>query len=428
MRPRDRGETVRAEHDVGVEDCPVAQFDVDALALGSQVRHARPEAKGIFRELTGERFDEACPVHDEHAGAGLLLDVVRVERGQAATSDVADGSAWWSDVQRLEHRAGGGQLEALDGTHGIGPQRDARTDLAQRGSAFDDSDVDVAAREASGEGETADASSDDDDVHDVNVGDSERMPNRVLAARKCSFVLKFSASARREEAARSHFVERASRVDSRRMADADPTQVRKRPRQARSVAMVEAMLDACEELLASTGYERLSTRDVAARAGVSVGSLYQYFPAKPALVGAVIERKLERDFAALWARCEASRGRGAAACVDVVVRALVELFARQSALYTEMVAAMAEVAREVDVRTTIDAAAERMAILLRDEGAMVEERKHAVFLVSTALVATLRETARQAPERLTDPEFADELVHLVTGFLEPPRRGPARRA
>lgn len=188
------------------------------------------------------------------------------------------------------------------------------------------------------------------------------------------------------------------------------------------------MLDACEQLLAQTGYERLSTRDVAARAGVSVGSLYQYFPAKPALVGAVIERKLERDFVALREACALWRGQGARRFVEALVRTLVQLFAQRAALYTEMVAAMVEVEREVDVRSSIEGAAEDFEALLREEGAMVEGRKHAVFLVSTVLVATLRDTARRSPERLADPEFTDEMVHLVTAFLEPSGSAPSSAA
>ncbi len=70
------------------------------------------------------------------------------------------------------------------------------------------------------------------------------------------------------------------------------TSPRKQPRQQRSQATVEAILDATARVLCATGYDRASTNRVALAAGVSVGSLYQYFPSKEALVAALAERHI----------------------------------------------------------------------------------------------------------------------------------------
>ena len=81
---------------------------------------------------------------------------------------------------------------------------------------------------------------------------------------------------------------------------------RKAPRQARSQATVKAILDAAARVLVERGYAATTTNLVAERAGVSVGSLYQYFPNKDALIAAlhdrharemneVIDRTLERS-------------------------------------------------------------------------------------------------------------------------------------
>lgn len=55
---------------------------------------------------------------------------------------------------------------------------------------------------------------------------------------------------------------------------------RKQPRQARSSDLVAAILEAATQVLAEVGAERFTTARVAERAGVSIGSLYQYFPNK----------------------------------------------------------------------------------------------------------------------------------------------------
>ena len=59
---------------------------------------------------------------------------------------------------------------------------------------------------------------------------------------------------------------------------------RKRPKQARSTELVAAILEAAAQVLATEGAQRFTTARVAEKAGVSVGSLYQYFPNKAAIL------------------------------------------------------------------------------------------------------------------------------------------------
>jgi len=73
--------------------------------------------------------------------------------------------------------------------------------------------------------------------------------------------------------------------------------LRRRPVQQRSARRVERMLDAASDLLNEHGYEALTTTAIAKRAGVAVGSLYQFFPDKRAVVQALTQRNLERFMA-----------------------------------------------------------------------------------------------------------------------------------
>jgi AcrR family transcriptional regulator len=72
-----------------------------------------------------------------------------------------------------------------------------------------------------------------------------------------------------------------------RRIDASP---RKHPTQQRAQATVDAIIDAASQILIAFGYDKTTTARVARRAGVSVGSLYQYFPNKEALVAALIDK------------------------------------------------------------------------------------------------------------------------------------------
>jgi AcrR family transcriptional regulator len=74
------------------------------------------------------------------------------------------------------------------------------------------------------------------------------------------------------------------------MARRPLTKPRKEASQARSRALVDALVEATARILVRDGFDQTSTNRVAREAGVSVGSLYQYYPCKEALVAAVIER------------------------------------------------------------------------------------------------------------------------------------------
>jgi AcrR family transcriptional regulator len=76
------------------------------------------------------------------------------------------------------------------------------------------------------------------------------------------------------------------------------TSPRKVPRQERSRLTVEAILDAAARVFERHGYAAGTTNRIAERAGVSIGSLYQYFPNKDAILVALVERHLEEGTAA----------------------------------------------------------------------------------------------------------------------------------
>jgi AcrR family transcriptional regulator len=78
------------------------------------------------------------------------------------------------------------------------------------------------------------------------------------------------------------------------MARRPLTNPRKQAAQRRSRATVDALIEATARILVREGFDKASTNRIAAEAGVSVGSLYQYFPSKEALVAAVMERHNRR--------------------------------------------------------------------------------------------------------------------------------------
>lgn len=107
--------------------------------------------------------------------------------------------------------------------------------------------------------------------------------------------------------------------------------MRKQPRQARSRTTTAALLEAAAHILGERGWPATTTNAVAERAGVSIGSLYQYFPNKLALVEAVRQRHFEEVLAVLAAAADprAPRRQRIAALVD----GMIGVHARHPAAY-----------------------------------------------------------------------------------------------
>ena len=99
---------------------------------------------------------------------------------------------------------------------------------------------------------------------------------------------------------------------------------RKTPIQARSTVTVEAISEATIQVLLSHGAERLTTTRVAERAGVSVGTLYQYYPNKQSLLFAVLEHHLNNVAARVEAACESACHKPLAEMIKEMVEAFVD--------------------------------------------------------------------------------------------------------
>jgi AcrR family transcriptional regulator len=99
---------------------------------------------------------------------------------------------------------------------------------------------------------------------------------------------------------------------------------RKSPVQARSTASVDAILEATIQVLLSVGKERLTTTRVALRAGVSVGTLYQYFPNKSALLQAALRRHMQEVTDAIDRVCSEQKGSTLQNMATALIHAFLE--------------------------------------------------------------------------------------------------------
>ncbi|WP_328539601.1 TetR/AcrR family transcriptional regulator [Streptomyces sp. NBC_00344] len=100
---------------------------------------------------------------------------------------------------------------------------------------------------------------------------------------------------------------------------ADPKALRRAPVQQRSAERLTRILDSCAEILDEGGYEQLTTRSVAARAGVPIGSVYRFFGNKRAMADALAQRNLDRYAVRIVDRLAAVPAADWRGVIDVVL-------------------------------------------------------------------------------------------------------------
>jgi AcrR family transcriptional regulator len=195
-------------------------------------------------------------------------------------------------------------------------------------------------------------------------------------------------------------------------------EARKTPVQTRSTATVEAIFEAAIQVLLREGAERLTTTRVADHAGVSVGTLYQYYPNKQALLFAVLEKHLTSVFDAMERACKAHHHQP----LDVMVKALVEAFVEAKMKSTDVSMGLYAVASElggsaVIAPLTLRARANIAAMLKTAAGVRFSQIDFTVLmLMSTMAGATRAVLEAGAPPKMVE-DLRRHLVVLCQSYL-----------
>ena len=193
---------------------------------------------------------------------------------------------------------------------------------------------------------------------------------------------------------------------------------RKTPIQARSNASVEAILQATLQVLTSVGKERLTTTRVAARAGVSVGTLYQYFPNKSALLQACLRHHMDDVRRSIETVCAQHEGDS---LLDLGT-ALIHAYLAAKMQNVKASAALYAVSSDVDGAGIAKAASQRSRRAIVQLFATAREPlTKDSETIANAVVSALNGFSRSLLES-TSPELhlasmRDELTILVHAYL-----------
>ncbi len=187
--------------------------------------------------------------------------------------------------------------------------------------------------------------------------------------------------------------------------------LKKQPKQARSQVMVETLLQATTRIIRQEGRENLTTNRIAEVAGVSVGSLYQYFQNKESLLDALRERYEAQFLERLIREFGSIAPLPLREAVREFARFIIDIHREDPQLHNELSPEIPE-----DQHQTVREMVRAYLEAHRDE-VRRPDLEIATYVLVVVAESLVHNTALRAPERLEDPRFLDEFCDLMERYL-----------
>ena len=208
---------------------------------------------------------------------------------------------------------------------------------------------------------------------------------------------------------------------------------RKAPEQDRSRATVEAIVGAAAHILVKHGNDAFTTNRVAEKAGVSIGSLYQYFPNKDSLLSELMRRHLVE----IERGVETMADHALSAPLEEVIRAGIQQNVQSHLIDPELHRVLSEEVPRLgalDWKVAFVARTEkRIRSLLegRRSEIVVGDIDLAVYIITRTVEAVVHDAIVRQPQALASGALAEEVTRMLVGFLTgkmPVVRRPMRSA
>ncbi len=193
---------------------------------------------------------------------------------------------------------------------------------------------------------------------------------------------------------------------------------RRNPVQKRSRETVNIILEATARVLVDHGYAHASTNKIAARAGVSIGTVYEYFPNKEAAIQALLEAIVKETIGQLQKPMTTMAGEPFEAVARKWLRMVVEMMQEHSKLLRVIV-------EQVPRWGTIDAVREVEQQMIGFTRSLAwhpgnqypnENLEASMFLIAGMIRAAVLQIVLEKPDGLTTEKLIDELVNIIVGY------------
>lgn len=193
--------------------------------------------------------------------------------------------------------------------------------------------------------------------------------------------------------------------------------VRKHPKQERSQATVEAILTATTRILTEQGYAQFTTNRVAELAGVSVGSLYQYFPNKEALIVALMEHHTTAMAQLAQQHLEGLEDLSVMGVLQQLIKAALAAHAVNPRLHHVL---NEQIPRSEAMRQADDAKMEMMLrsfLAPRRDQLQPQNLDLTVFMLARTIKTLIHGALLDRPELLQNGELEQEIMTMLSAYL-----------
>jgi AcrR family transcriptional regulator len=194
--------------------------------------------------------------------------------------------------------------------------------------------------------------------------------------------------------------------------------LRKRPTQARARSTFDAIVEAGARLLPQLGYEKLTTNAIAERAGASIGTLYEYFPGKDAIIAVAVERLVERVMDRLHKDLDATLAEPIEGAMQRWIGRILETVGAERALIRVLLDEV-PYTRQLDVLKTLP----QQLLELSERGRIaagieLAQPMASLFLVNNLVSTTVLQILLEPPDNVTKDEMIRMLAAHVVELIE----------
>lgn len=195
---------------------------------------------------------------------------------------------------------------------------------------------------------------------------------------------------------------------------------RKTPKQERSKAVVDAILEATVRILPKIGSQNVTTKKIAEFAGVSIGSLYQYFPNKESLLGGIMDIAAKSKTAEAQKRIDEIHGKSIKEATDMMVDLGLELFLKEKEKIREIYRRAPELGRIPALMKLRASVVEKLAGVIHENHPTrpPEQCRRVSFVAVNSLMGVVHTMLYDEQQTYSIEELSSELKSMFYSYFQ----------
>ena len=195
---------------------------------------------------------------------------------------------------------------------------------------------------------------------------------------------------------------------------------RKIPSQARSKELVKSIFEATVRILPKVGSYQITTKKIAEMAGVSIGSLYQYFPNKEVLLGSLMDTMMKDTSEKVFKTIDELEGLSLEEFASRFIDFTLEIFLKEKEKVAEIYRRAPELSRVPQLLKMRREVVARLARLLRQQRPELNEEDslRMVFVTTNSVLGVVHTMIYDTTQSYSNEQLAKELKKMVTTYLK----------